>query len=847
MAVKSGQVLSSGLWCHRYSISQNSSWKIGLAIVTVSSPNLCIFHRHCSKLSNQSLDFTKIASQLPKSYAKQGTKAATELATKFEISPDGFIIKNKRVTKINASELLDFLATNRKTSLTSESIKEVATDISSLNIKIRGTAKQVIDKATEVTTAERGRKTALSKPRTNEEEKTKVKESKTTSPAVNKKIPRKGNKGGDVLSKESSDIKQKTKSRKKRLEVDIVSTISPMLSVDIKQSKQIDMKLKEELKTEKLVTSKSKSKKAEKIEMKKEGEKEPGEPLSTSLKTATIVNGLDISESSKITQSKSTFIDPKGMLLADKDVTVTPPVTENIILHGSSNSVKAKSVKKSKEAKAMGTSEGKNQGKELEPKLYDIKLKRSETKKEVSRNEDRWRGENPENKNKAIRNEQVLFNNKFVIRYKSPAVSNTENKETSGRQESHPSKQKEKTDRIENGLNKAQINDVVRMETNSERIDNLHDMIKLNENSNMQTLNKEKILKISSVSNIENLEHENNLSEKNIGKENAEVIAVDKTSESVTFKEDIDEAKIEDSVKEIKTEMPDTANNKGRTIKNEECIATSKITSNGKEDMIMEVKLGMQKIIPQRSNEDGKNKNSLGKSNCEKEMNNQVSKPADTNENILDIVPDTTTNDASVGKLPNELHPRERISGNAPETHYPKDEKQDYPKKDTWKLGVALLASLGISMYVLDIYKSYDEQNLIKTTDRHPETSEILDETKMMEQMKEGEKNSEVPEESDNSDAELSQLRFGGVRHPESSEILDETKMIEQMKEGEKNTEVSKVTDNSEAKLSQLLYGGANQRSAEMTEEIEKDIGPVKTQSGSEPSNQNLKACERPL
>ena len=231
MAVKSGQLLTSGLWCHRYSISQTSSWKIGLAIATVNSHNLCIFHRHCSKLSNQSLDFTKIASKLPKSYAKQGTKAATELATKFEISPDGFIIKNKRVTKINASELLDFLATNRKTSLTSESIKEVATDISSLNIKIRGTAKQVIDKATEVTTAERGRKTALSKPRTNEEEKTKIKESKTTSPAVNKKIPRKGNKGGDVLSKESSDIKQKTKSRKKRLEVDIVSTISPMLSV----------------------------------------------------------------------------------------------------------------------------------------------------------------------------------------------------------------------------------------------------------------------------------------------------------------------------------------------------------------------------------------------------------------------------------------------------------------------------------------------------------------------------------------------------------------------------------------------------------------------------------------
>merc|ERR1712129_102340 len=113
-----------------------------------SGPSFCVFHRRYSKVSNQSQKFSDIASKLPKSSAAQGAKAASELSKMFQISKDGFLVKNEKSLNIRASELLDFLVTTRKTSLTAETVKDIAKDISDLNINIRTNARKVIDEAT---------------------------------------------------------------------------------------------------------------------------------------------------------------------------------------------------------------------------------------------------------------------------------------------------------------------------------------------------------------------------------------------------------------------------------------------------------------------------------------------------------------------------------------------------------------------------------------------------------------------------------------------------------------------------------------------------------------------------
>ena len=793
MAVKSEHWL--GL--HRY------SWKIGQVVATVNSPNMCAFHRHCSKSSDQSINFIKIASKLPKSYAKQGAKAATELTTKFEISVDGFIMKNKKVTEINASELIDFLATNRKTSLTAESIKEVAEDISALNIRMRGRAKQVIKDATEVATAERGIKTVH----------------------------------GDQRKKD-----MKEKNTKIALE-----------------------------KVDKSIKTKRKTKKAEEIE--KDGKEESPNPLADELKTAPKANALKITESCQATHSKLTSIDgqdtketSKRLVPLDKDMITTNQNTEDMIIYERANSTESKVVRRSKKRKDMVISEEKIHPKKNKPKstVYELELRATE----------------PEKMKKLIGYDQVIHNNKLLIKYKNTTVVNRENKDKSAKQDSHSCKQKEPSTSVQNGLDKNKTNEFLKIDESSmegirgisiplalecpgitsmkhneniakssmvndkmeippaeiegkqnemrkakgqERIDKecqIEEKVSTAAKNNIfqskdQNLKTQETSKKTDINaNIRNKEMEeatikdeshyvNKINE--ITEESATKVYVDKAITEESLKEDIQNAEIEDSLKEKNTEENNNANEM------EECVATSRTASTLHKNMTKEKHIEPHTDLLGPSTIAEERQCSLGKRNMKTEVKSQIS--VDTKVRKVDMKP------GSGGLSPKDLIPKARMHENAIASKDPMNKKQDYQKIDTRNIGVVILASLGVSLYILNT--SFYEQSINKEkNEMNVESEECID-----------------------GDLETNTKEKENIQHRKYFDIVDESKIIEDVKEEETNE-----NDDPDTKVSNRLNEDVNQGNTDMTLTIEKGKGLSEMQSGIEPShiNEDLKACGRP-
>eukprot|EP00092_Neocalanus_flemingeri_P032965 GFUD01035847.1.p1 GENE.GFUD01035847.1~~GFUD01035847.1.p1 ORF type:complete len:817 (+),score=255.35 GFUD01035847.1:1153-3603(+) len=152
MAVRKLLLLVPSVTYHKCLYSQRRSLlslcSSSLVTRRVNQPGLAWHdYRLCAQLSSESQDFASLAAKLPRSYIAKGAKTAIELSKMFEISPEGFLVKNKKTVNINAKELLDFLVTTRKTSLNPGSILGIAEDLAALKIPLSPNVKKIINEA----------------------------------------------------------------------------------------------------------------------------------------------------------------------------------------------------------------------------------------------------------------------------------------------------------------------------------------------------------------------------------------------------------------------------------------------------------------------------------------------------------------------------------------------------------------------------------------------------------------------------------------------------------------------------------------------------------------------------